>query len=149
MNRMRTPGPFWIWLIAAIIFAQVVKRGVFGWSIPADFNFGSRFLDNFLANVILGIPVLLVYFLALGIVNFGRKHQPVDKNAAQTLIDSLQDDRDPKVRAIAARALADLDHAAAGNTDRIAPLQSAMKDDPAESVRDAAKASLEKLTSKK
>ncbi len=148
MNRMRTPGPFWLWLIAAIIFAQVVKRSV-GWSLAADFDSGSRFLDNFLANLILGIPIILVYFLALGLLNFGRIHQPADQDAGKTLVNALRADRNPNVRAIAARALADLDDTSASGVDRIAELQSAMKNDTSASVKEAAKAGLEKLMSDK
>ena len=72
-KKISSPGPFWVWLIAAIVLSQVVKRGIIGWPLPVEFDFGSRFLDNFFANVIYGLPVLVLYVLILAVMNAGRK----------------------------------------------------------------------------
>jgi len=69
-STLRTPGPFIVWLVVAVIFAQVLKRGIVGWPIPAEkFHFGIRLLENFLANVIGGIPILFLYLLLVAIMN--------------------------------------------------------------------------------
>ena len=64
--RFKTPGPVWAWLVAAIVFAQLVKRGIIDWPLPKDFNFGSRFMENLTANILFGLPVLIV----LGVIVF-------------------------------------------------------------------------------
>ncbi len=74
-QKPRTPGPFWIWLIAAIVVAQVVKRGIIGWDLPTEFDFGSRFLENLVANILYGLPVLLLYLVLYAIMNAGKKSE--------------------------------------------------------------------------
>ena len=78
-SNVRTPGPFWMWLIAAVVLSQFVKRGIVGWPLPKDFDFGSRFVDNFLANMIYGLPVLVVYLLILAVLNIGRNSGDSDQ----------------------------------------------------------------------
>ena len=69
--QLKTPGPVWIWMVVAVVFSQVVKRVFVGWPLPKaeDFNFGSRFIDNLVANLLLGLPILVVFIVALIWVN--------------------------------------------------------------------------------
>ena len=68
-NKLKKPGPFWIWLVAAVILSQVVKRGIIGWPMPKEFNFGSRFIENLVSNVLYGLPVIALYIILLVIMN--------------------------------------------------------------------------------
>ncbi len=69
--KWKIPGPIWIWLVAAIAVPQVVKRVFIGWPLPKaeDFNFGSRFVDNLVANSLLGLPIFVVFLIAFYWVN--------------------------------------------------------------------------------
>ena len=62
--QLRTPGPIWLWMVIAVLFAQVGKRAIGGWPLPKQFNFGSRFFENFVANLVWGLPVLAVLAIA-------------------------------------------------------------------------------------
>ena len=73
-KKLRMPGPLWLWIVAALLSAQILKRMVIGWPIPQarDFNFGNRFLENLTANLVLGAPVLVAFLLCLWWVNRGK-----------------------------------------------------------------------------
>ena len=68
-QRTKTPGPVWAWVLAAIVFAQLVKRGIIGWPLPKDFDFGSRFLENLVANLLYGLPVFLILIVITVLMN--------------------------------------------------------------------------------
>ena len=68
-KKWNMPGPIWAWLIAAIACSQLVKRGIIGWPLPKEFHFGNRFMENFVANMLYGLPVLVVFLIALYVVN--------------------------------------------------------------------------------
>ena len=74
-SKIKMPGPIWAWIVAAVVFSQVVKRGIIGWPFPKEFNFGSRFMENFVANLLYGLPVLVVFFIAFVIVNIRKNKQ--------------------------------------------------------------------------
>ena len=71
----KTPGPLWAWIVGALVFAQIVKRGIIGWQLPEDFTFGGRFVDNLVANLIYGLPVLVVYVVLVKVMNSGQKSE--------------------------------------------------------------------------
>ena len=71
--KPKTPGPFWAWLIAAFLFAQLVKRGIIGWPLPKDFNFASRFWDNLVANIVYGLPIIILFGIITLFMNLKKK----------------------------------------------------------------------------
>jgi len=72
-KRIKTPGPIWVWIVVAIVFTQLVKRGIVGWPLPDEFDFGSRFMENLVANLIYGLPVLVVFIIAMIVVNMRKE----------------------------------------------------------------------------
>jgi len=72
-KKIRTPGPIWVWIVVAIVFTQLVKRGIVGWPLPKNFNFGSRFMENLVSNLIYGLPVLVVFIIAMIVVNMRKE----------------------------------------------------------------------------
>ena len=60
-NKKRTPGPFWLWCVIAVLFAVFVRRVVIGKEKVAQFNVESQFMDNLLNNIIWGGPIILLY----------------------------------------------------------------------------------------
>ena len=57
-----SPGPIWVWILVAIIIAQVVKR-VTGNSKPPTGNFTTDFMNNFTENILYGLPVMVLYII--------------------------------------------------------------------------------------
>jgi hypothetical protein len=52
-----------------VILAQAVKRGLIGWGPSGEFDFGNRFVDPLVANLLYGSPVLLLYLVLLAFLN--------------------------------------------------------------------------------
>lgn len=69
--KLKVPGPIWAWLLAAIAIPQFMKRVFIGWPLPKakDFDFGSRLMENFVTDALLGLPVLAAFLVALLWVN--------------------------------------------------------------------------------
>ncbi|MBA4015735.1 MAG: hypothetical protein C0483_00960 [Pirellula sp.] len=68
-QQLKSPGPLWVWMVAAVVCSQVGKR-VFGdWSLPKQFNYGTRFVENLVANLMWGLPVLIALIVAMVWVN--------------------------------------------------------------------------------
>ena len=71
--KLKTPGPFWLWLVISLGFAQLVKRGIIGWPLPKEFNFGGRLLENLISNLIFALPILLIFGVITLILNSKNK----------------------------------------------------------------------------
>ncbi|MGC3971347.1 MAG: hypothetical protein QM775_29605 [Pirellulales bacterium] len=77
--KLRTPGPWAAWLMASVV-CSIVGKYALGGKTPLkkeEFNFVSRFFENFTANLIWGLPVLAVFALLTLVMNLDRLTKPI------------------------------------------------------------------------
>ena len=67
--QINTPWPTLIWIVAMVDRSQIGKRVIGTWELPKQFSFGSRFMENLVANLLWGLPVLIALIAATIWVN--------------------------------------------------------------------------------